>query len=76
MNCPKYDLKVTGCSKQFSLFKSEICEACVTEAKEKGTRENVRRETIVRKGSVSNLTTQKVGLGLHETQGPKVRKGL
>lgn len=37
-HCPKHDLKVTGCSKQVSLFVSEICDACLSEEVVKASR--------------------------------------
>ena len=33
--CKKYDLTVTGCSRQTSLFIPEICEKCLKEAENK-----------------------------------------
>lgn len=34
--CKKFNLKVTGCSGQTSLFIPEICENCLQEAEESG----------------------------------------
>jgi hypothetical protein len=32
MKCPKYDLEITGCSMQVSLFVPYICENCLSKA--------------------------------------------
>lgn len=34
--CIRYNLRVTGCSKQVSLFTSEICQKCLLDEKDKG----------------------------------------
>jgi hypothetical protein len=34
MLCKKYDLRITGCSRQPSLFMPEICENCLRKAEQ------------------------------------------